>query len=128
MQTLDTGQQHGVTAIAMHAWEPLVSAVDVNGSVHVMDFTMPLGQQRRNCFHSSTGAPVHDPKAVATRGAPCASVVAAYVLNGTEQPLLMAGAADGAVRIWRRCASRFCPLTVRRAGSFAAVGRVNGLI
>ena len=105
MQTLRTSSR-GTSAIALHPTDDAVTAVDCHGVVHVMSHRADRdpAAYHHNCYHVASGHAC-DPRASgqAPSGQQC-TIVSAHILSGLDWPMLMACAADGAVRIWARCA------------------------
>ena len=99
----------GVRAIVLHPTEDVVTAVDTHGVVHVMTFAAgrDVAAHHLNCFNIATGqnySPARGSSSGASAMHAC-TITTAHILNGLEWPMLMACAADGAVRIWARCVS-----------------------
>jgi hypothetical protein len=104
VQTLRTSSK-GTRAIVLHPAEDIVTAIDYQGVVHVMDHraTRDPASYHHNCYHVSSGQSC-DPRSAGNASVgPSCTIVSCSILNGLEWPMLMACAADGAVRIWAKC-------------------------
>jgi WD40 repeat protein len=90
--SVDTGAEQ-VSALAFHTFHWALATADARGYVRVTQY---VDSAPKNCFHVATGQGPGDPIRP-----PPASVTFLKQLNETDSNMLLACAADGAVRIWR---------------------------
>ncbi|GAB4817626.1 hypothetical protein N2152v2_004672 [Parachlorella kessleri] len=101
--TVDTEAERN-TALLLDPFKSLVTSVDGEGVVRVSNY---LQQGTLNRFHVATGDVVYDVgTGQRTPPQPPVTVTALYQLNELTGGLLLACAADGAVRVWRNYAVR----------------------
>ncbi len=94
VRTVDVGSDR-VAALALDPYKPHVITADGDGAVRVSDFLHAAAVNRFAL--GDAGAPP---------GAPPPRVLALRTLNEADRPLLLVGAADGAVRVFRDYAAR----------------------
>ncbi|KAG2485410.1 hypothetical protein HYH03_015896 [Edaphochlamys debaryana] len=92
LHSIESGPEP-VCALAFHPYHQVLVSADARGTLkaHTYPDTKLL-----NAFHVTNGAPLSE-----SRGQPPSRVGFLRHINEADGPLLLAGSADGAVRVWR---------------------------
>lgn len=91
---------HSISALVFHPYHPLVCCADRQGFIKVCNFT---DSTCINAFHVASGAAPADARGQPPPASDTLPTAVTFLqqINEADGPMLLAGSADGAVRVWR---------------------------
>lgn len=91
---VETGAE-SISAVVFHPYHPVIITADSRGFIRTNNYGDTSSTPCINAFHVTNGAALNDTRTVSS------TVVCLRQMNETDGPILLCGALDGGVRVWR---------------------------